>query len=81
MAEPSKLFRLKCASHRYLADINSTHVKRNNPLVRRVSARYNHGSTGSKQVYLARKRVYNLSIAHQLLIYRYANIITNLVQT
>jgi hypothetical protein len=53
VAEPPKLFRLKCASHRCPADTNLTHFKRNNPLVYRVSARYNHGSTGPKQVYLA----------------------------
>jgi hypothetical protein len=81
VAELTELFRLKCASHRYTADNNSTHFKRNNPLVCGVSARYNHGSTGSKQVYLARRRVYNHSTAHQLLIYRNANIITNLFQT
>jgi hypothetical protein len=80
VAEPLELFRLKCASHRYTADNNPTHFKRNNPLVYRVSSRYNHGSTGSKQVYLARRRVYNHSTAHQLLIYRNANIITNLSQ-
>jgi hypothetical protein len=80
VAEPPELFRLKCASHRYLADTNSTHFKRNNPLVCRVSARCNHGSSGLKQVYLARRRVYNHSTAHQLLIYRYVYIITNLVQ-
>jgi hypothetical protein len=55
VAEPPELFRFKCASHRYTADNNSTHFKRNKPLVFRVSARYNHGSTGSKQVYLARR--------------------------
>jgi hypothetical protein len=66
VAKPPELFRLKCASHRYTADINSTHFKRNNPLVCQVSARYNHGSTGSKQVYLARRRVYNHTTAHQL---------------
>jgi hypothetical protein len=55
VAEPPELFWLKCASHRYTADTNSTHFKRNNPLVRRVSARSNHGSTGSKQVYLAQR--------------------------
>jgi hypothetical protein len=65
VAEPPELFRLKCANHSYTADINSTHFKRNNPLVCRVSARYNHGSTGSKQVYLTRRRVYNHSTAHQ----------------
>jgi hypothetical protein len=81
VAEPSELFRLKCANDRYTADINSTHIKRNNPLVCRVSARYNHSSTGSKQVYLTRRRVYNHRTAHQLLIYRYSNIITNRVQT
>jgi hypothetical protein len=59
VAEPSELFQLKYANHRYTADINSTHFKRNNPLVCRVSARYNHSSTGSKQVYLAWRRVYN----------------------
>jgi hypothetical protein len=64
MAEPPKLFWLKCVIHRYTVDNNSAHFKRNNPLVCRVSARYNHGSTGSKQVYLARRRVYNHSIAH-----------------
>jgi hypothetical protein len=81
VAEPLELFQLKCASHRYTADNNSTHFKRNNPLVCRVFARYNHGSTGSKQVYLAWRRVYNHSTAHPLLIYRNANVITNLFQT
>jgi hypothetical protein len=57
VAEPPELFRLKCATHRYTADTNSTHFKRNNPLVCRVSARRNHGSTGSKQAYLAQRRV------------------------
>jgi hypothetical protein len=75
--EPPELFQLKCASHRYTADTSSTHFKRNNPLVCRVSARCNHGSTGSKQVYLARRRVYNHITAHQLLIYGNLNIITN----
>jgi hypothetical protein len=70
VAEPPELFRLKCASHRYTADTNSTHFKRNNPLVCRVSARCNHGSTGSKQIYLTRRRVYNRTTAHQLLIHR-----------
>jgi hypothetical protein len=46
VAELPELFRFKCVSHRYTADINSTHFKRNNSLVYRV--RYNHGSTGSK---------------------------------
>jgi hypothetical protein len=68
MAEPPELFRLKCASHRYTAIVDSTHFKRNNSLVCRVSARYNHGSSGSKQVYLARRRVHNHTVAHQLLI-------------
>jgi hypothetical protein len=81
VAEPPELFRLKCASHRYSADTDSTHFKRNNPLLCRVSAQYNHSSTGSNQVYLARRRVYNYSTAHQLLTYRNANIITNLFQT
>jgi hypothetical protein len=48
VAEPIELFRFKCVSHRYTADNNSMHFKQNNPLVCRVSARYNHGSTGSK---------------------------------
>jgi hypothetical protein len=77
LAEPPELFQLKCANDRYAAGINSTHFKRNNPLVCRVSARFNHGSTGSKQVYLARRRVYNHRTAHQLLIYKNANLITN----
>jgi hypothetical protein len=77
VAEPHELFRLKCASHRYTSDINSTHLKRNNSLACRVSARYNHGSTGSKQVDLARRRVYNHATAHQLLIHNILNIITN----
>jgi hypothetical protein len=77
MAEPPELFRLKCASQRYTADTNSTHFKRNNPLVCRVSAQYNHSSIGSKQVYLARRRVYNHITAHQLLIYKSLNIITH----
>jgi hypothetical protein len=71
MAEPPELFRLKCAIHRYIANTNSTHFKRNNPLVCRVSAWFKHGSTGSKQVYLARRRVYNHITAHQLLIIEY----------
>jgi hypothetical protein len=57
MAEPPELFRLKCANDCRTTAISSTHFKRNNHLVCRVSARYNHGSTGSKQVYLARRRV------------------------
>jgi hypothetical protein len=77
VAEPPELFRLKCASHRYTVDTNSTHFKQNNPMVCRVSTRYNHGSTGSKQVYLARRQVYNHITAHQLLIYRSLNIITH----
>jgi hypothetical protein len=36
VAEPPELFQLKCASHRSPADTNSTHFKRNNPLVCRV---------------------------------------------
>jgi uncharacterized protein YeeX (DUF496 family) len=77
VAEPLELFQLKCVNDRYTAVIKSTHFKRNNPLVCRVSARYNHGSTGSRQIYLARRRVYNHRIAHQLLIHRHSNIITN----
>jgi hypothetical protein len=50
VAEPTplELFRLKCTSHRYAGDTNSTHFKRNNPLVYRVTARCNHGYTGSR---------------------------------
>jgi hypothetical protein len=77
VAELPELFWLKCASHLYTADINSTHFKWNNLFVCRVSAQYNHGSTGSKQVYLARRRVYNQTTAHQLLIHNILNIITN----
>jgi hypothetical protein len=39
-------------------------------LVCRVSAWCNHGSTGSKQVYLVRRWVYNHTTAHQLLIHK-----------
>jgi hypothetical protein len=81
VAEPPELFRLKCANDHYATLIISTHFKRNNPLVCRVSARYNHGSIGLKQAYLARRGVYNHRPAHQLLIYRYSNIITNQVST
>jgi hypothetical protein len=45
VAEPPELFQLKCVSLRYTADTNSTHFKRNNSLVCRVSARCNHGPT------------------------------------
>jgi hypothetical protein len=58
VAEPLELFRLKYVINRRTTAISSTHFKRNNSLVCRVSARYNHGSAGSKQVYLARRRVY-----------------------
>jgi hypothetical protein len=58
VAEPLELFRLKCAIDRRTTAISLTHFKRNNPLVCRVSARFNHGSAGSKQVYLARSRVH-----------------------
>jgi hypothetical protein len=58
VAEPLELFRLKCVIDCRTIAIRPTHFKRNNPLVCRVSARYNHGSAGSKQVYLARRRVY-----------------------
>jgi hypothetical protein len=77
VAEPLGLFRSKCASHHYTDDTNSTHFKRNNPLVCRVSAQCNHGSTGSKQDYLIRRWVYSCTIAHQLLIHSILNIITN----
>jgi hypothetical protein len=77
MAEPSKLFRLECASPRYTADTNSTYSKRNNPLVCGVSVRCNHGSTESKQVYLVRRRVYSCTTAHQFLTHNILNIITN----
>jgi hypothetical protein len=55
VAEPPELFRFKCARYRYITGNHSTHFKRNNPLVCRVSARYNHGSIGLKQVYLTRR--------------------------
>jgi hypothetical protein len=58
VVEPLELFWLKCASRCYTADTNSTHFKRNNSMVCRVTARCNHSSTGLKQVYLARRRVY-----------------------
>jgi hypothetical protein len=58
VAEPPELFRLKCANDRRTTAVSSTHFKRNNLLVCRVSVQYNHGSTGSKQVYLARRRVH-----------------------
>jgi hypothetical protein len=58
VAEPPELFRLKCANDYHTIAISLTHFKRNNPLVCRVFARYNHGSTGSKQVHLARRRVH-----------------------
>jgi hypothetical protein len=58
VAEPPELFRLKCANDRRTIAISLTYFKRNNPLVCRVSARYNHGSTGSKQVCFARRRVH-----------------------
>jgi hypothetical protein len=45
---PLELFRLKCASHHYTGDTNSTHFKRNNPLVCRVTARFNHSYIGSR---------------------------------
>jgi hypothetical protein len=77
VAEPPELFWFKCASQRYTADTKPTHFKRKNPLVCWVSARCNHDSTGSKQVYLTRRRVYNHTTAHQLLIHRILNIITN----
>jgi hypothetical protein len=80
VAEPPELFRFKCANDRRPTVISLTHFKRNNPLVCRVSARFNHSSTGSKQVYLARRRVYNHRRAHQLLIYSHTYIITNRVQ-
>jgi hypothetical protein len=48
VAEPPELFRLKCASHHYAGDINSMHFKRNIPLVCRVTARFNHGYSGSR---------------------------------
>jgi hypothetical protein len=45
---PLELFQLKCASHNYTGDTNSMHFKRNNPLICRVTARFNHGYTGSR---------------------------------
>jgi hypothetical protein len=77
VAEQPELFRFKCTSHRYTDDTNSSHFKWNNPLVCRVSARCNHGLTRSKQVYLARRRVYSRTAPHQPLIHSILNIITN----
>jgi hypothetical protein len=48
VAEPLELFRLKCTIDRRTTAISLTHFKRNNPLVCRVSARFNHDSAGSK---------------------------------
>jgi hypothetical protein len=48
VVEPPELFRLKCANYYHTGDINSTHFKRNNPLVSRVTARFDHGYTGSR---------------------------------
>jgi hypothetical protein len=44
---PLELFRFKCAHH-YTGDNGSTHFKWNNPLVCRVTARFNHSYTGSR---------------------------------
>jgi hypothetical protein len=49
VTEPTELFRLECANDHRTTAISLTHFKRNNPLVCRVSARYNHGSTRSSQ--------------------------------
>jgi hypothetical protein len=38
VAEPLELFRLKSADHRYTGDMTSTHFKRNNPMVCRVTS-------------------------------------------
>jgi hypothetical protein len=43
-----ELFQLKSTSHHDMGDTNSTHFKRNNPLVCWVTARFNHGYTGSR---------------------------------
>jgi hypothetical protein len=50
VAEPPEIFRLKCAVPLQSAQRTSNGTF---PLVCRVSTRYNHDSTGSKQVYLA----------------------------
>jgi hypothetical protein len=42
VAEPLELFRFKCADHRYTGDMISTHFKRNNLMVCRVTSRWNH---------------------------------------
>jgi hypothetical protein len=39
VAEPLELFQFKCADHRYTGDMISTHFKRNNPVVCRVTSR------------------------------------------
>jgi hypothetical protein len=77
VAEPPELHRLKYASP--LSRV-PTYFERCNPLVCRVSARYNHGSTGSMQVFPRTKA--NLQLQHNssLLIYKHVNIITSHVQ-
>jgi hypothetical protein len=77
VAEPPELHRLKYASPLSRAP---TYFKRCNPLVCRVSARYNHGSTGSTQVFPRTKASLQLQHNSSLLIYKHVNIITSHAQ-
>jgi hypothetical protein len=79
VAKPPELFRFKCTDHRYTGDRISTYFKWNNSLVCQVTARFNHGYTGSTQVYLARRRVqpYNNSqvLHHRIIKYYYTRVL------
>jgi hypothetical protein len=77
VAEPPELHRLKYASPLSRA---SMYFKRCNPLVCRVPARCNHGSTGSKQAFPHTKASLQLQHNSSHLIYTHVNIITNHVQ-
>jgi hypothetical protein len=77
VAEPPELHRLKYASPLSRAP---TYFKRCNPLVCRVSTRYNHGSTGSMQVFPRTKVSLQLQHNSSLLIYKHVNIITSHAQ-
>jgi hypothetical protein len=77
VAEPPELHRLKYASPLSRAP---TYFKQCNPLGCRVSARYNHGSTGSMQVFPRTKASLQLQHNSSPLIYKHVNIITSHVQ-
>jgi hypothetical protein len=81
VAEPPELFRLKCANDHRTTAIRLTHFKRNNSLVCWVSARYNHGSQDRSRFTSHEGEFYNHRKAHQPLIYKHSNIITNQVRT